>query len=314
MKIAVIGAGFAGLGVSWHLCSRFHEVTLFDAKGIGGGASGIATGLMHPFIGRRAIRSWKSVEGMRETGKLILIAEQALNAPVSAPAGIFRPAITLQQQQDFSLRAKEDAEAQWLEHPVFGAGLWIPKGITLYSRLYLQGLWKACHLKGAKLVQSAIHSLNDLEEYDAIVIAAGFESLRFAPHLPLQVTKGQTLLCRSVEKLPFSLVSVGHITPTEDPEICQIGSTYEHNYTDLAPDETAVFGLMRQVAKFYSKAEDFKILEIRSGARISRPKGYRPLIEKINHKTWVFTGLGSRGLLYHAWLGKQLAQEISALV
>jgi glycine/D-amino acid oxidase-like deaminating enzyme len=312
MRVAIVGAGLAGLSVAWHLC-QFPEmqITLFDPKGIGGGASGISTGLLHPFPGRRALRSWGSKEGMEETRSLIAISEKALGQPVSEATGIFRPAITSQQREDFLSRAKCDSEAIWQEHPIFGFGLWIPSGITLYSRLYLDGLWKACQTLGAKNEKCAISSLEELGNFDGIVLTAGFETLRFAPHLPLQVTKGETLLCRWPEKLPCSVVSQGHITPTEDPAICQIGSTYEHEFDTLDPDEKAILELLGKVAKFYPPASDFEVVEIRAGARISQPKGYRPILEKLDAKTWVFTGLGSRGLLYHAWLGKQLANHLS---
>ena len=166
----------------------------------------------------------------------------------------------------------------------------------------------------ARLSFKSPSPLDELCEYDAIVLAAGFESLRFAPHLPLQVTKGQTLLCRWPHRLPFSVVSQGHITPTEDPSICQIGSTYEHNFTSLDPDKSAALELIAKAAVFYPLARDFEVLEIRAGARISLPKGYRPIAEKLNPKTWVFTGLGSRGMLYHAYIGQQIAKEICAML
>jgi len=35
-------------------------------------------------------------------------------------------------------------------------------------------------------------------------------------------------------------------------------------------------------------------------------------MEKIDPKTWVFTGLGSRGMLYHAMCGKKIAELIKA--
>lgn len=311
MKIAVIGAGLAGLGVSWHLSQApCCQVTLFDPKGIGGGASGVSTGLLHPFPGKRALRSWGAVEGMQATSALIAISEKALGRPVAEATGIFRPAVTLQQREDFSERGGIDSDAIWQEHPKFGPGLWIPSGRTIYSCLYLEGLWKACKALGAVFLPEAISSLSDLGEFDMTILTAGFETLTFAPHLPLQVTKGQTLLCRWPERLPFSLVSQGHITPTDDSSLCQIGSTYEHGFTSLDPDPSVISELLGKAAKFYPQAKEFEVVEVRAGARISRPKGYRPIVEKLDAKTWVFTGLGSRGMLYHSWLGKEISDAV----
>ena len=76
-KIAVVGAGFAGLSVCHHLLQSC-EVTVFDPLGIGGGASGISTGLLHPFPARLSIRSWLAGEGMDASRELLLVAEKAL--------------------------------------------------------------------------------------------------------------------------------------------------------------------------------------------------------------------------------------------
>ncbi len=308
MRIAVIGAGLAGLAVSWYLSQNpATNVTLFDAKGIGEGSSGVSTGLLHPFVGRRAVRSWRAAEGMEETESLISISERAMQRPVAEKTGIFRPAITEQQTKDF-----RKSEADWIEHPRFGPGLWIANGITLYSRLYLRGLWKACTASGVQWAQEKITSLDILDSFDRVVLTTGFETMDFdlCKELPLEATKGQTLICRWPERLPFSLVSQGHITPTENPDLCQIGSTYERAYTNLEPDLSIASRLKEQAAQFYPPARDFEIVEIRAGVRISRPKGYRPIAKKMNEKTWIFTGLGSRGMLYHGLIGKALAQAI----
>ncbi len=62
MKIAIIGAGFAGLAGAYYLSEHF-QVTLFDLKGIGGGASGISSGLLHPYPGEKGRRSWHAARG-----------------------------------------------------------------------------------------------------------------------------------------------------------------------------------------------------------------------------------------------------------
>jgi glycine/D-amino acid oxidase-like deaminating enzyme len=310
VKIAIIGAGLAGLSVAYHSSQHSIAATLFDPKGIGGGSSGVSTGLLHPFSGRRALLSWNGIEGMQATKELIDVATQSLGRPVAEASGIFRPALTPQQRADFTLRGMQGEGAVWQENSDFGPGLWIPGGITLYSRLYLQGLWLACQRGGARLVEERVDSLDALADFDSIIITAGYESLKFAPHLPLTVTKGQTLLCRWKERLPFSLVSQGHISLTEDPTLCQIGSTYEHEFSSPEPDPRCIPELLEKAAKLYPPAREFEVVEVRAGARISQPKGYRPTSEKIGPKTWVFTGLGSKGLLYHALLGKFLLNSL----
>src|SRR3989344_1551739 len=261
-RIAVVGAGLAGLGVTWPLLESGFEVVLFDAKGIGGGASGISTGLLHPFPGKKALPSWRAEEGMEATAALLTIAQEALPVPVEGPKGIFRPAITAEQKSDFSRTAAADPRAVWKEIALPGMpkaeGLWIASGRTVYSLLYLQGLWRAAEKRGAALEKKQIESLAQLASFDAIVLCLGAQVFDFpeTASLPVKATLGQTLLCRWEKPLPFSLVSQGHITPTEDRRFCQVGSTYEH--TPL-PDPTKAKELLEKVALFYPPATHFQI-------------------------------------------------------
>ncbi|XP_020259130.1 uncharacterized protein LOC109835575 [Asparagus officinalis] len=64
-KYAVLGAGFAGLSVAWHLLkhcpkeSHMH-IDIYDEVGIGGGASGASGGLLHPYSPKAKVL-WRDV-------------------------------------------------------------------------------------------------------------------------------------------------------------------------------------------------------------------------------------------------------------
>lgn len=282
MKIAIVGAGYAGLAVAWNLCQKQQDVTVFDG---GQGASHVSTGLLHPSPGRKAIPIWRAEEGMKAAIELLEAA--SVDRPVFVKNGILRIATTDEQRKDFG-----------------GDTLWNPDGITVFSRLYLEGLKKAC--KGAKFSSHWVQNLKELNDFDAIVLATGADTLQWAD-LPLKRTIGQCLICRWKEPISMSLLSHGHITPTEDPEYCLVGSTYEHTEK---PDPKKALQLLEKAAIFYPPAKDFEVVEIRSGVRISPKEGYRPLIEQIGPKTWVFAGLGSRGLIYHALFAKTLTDAL----
>ena len=74
VKLAVVGAGFSGLAVSFHLLERGVEVDLYDQKGVGSGASGIGSGLVHPYAGEQLRRSLYATEGMEATRRLLQVA------------------------------------------------------------------------------------------------------------------------------------------------------------------------------------------------------------------------------------------------
>lgn len=275
MKIAIVGAGYAGLAAAWHLLQHGAKVVVFDG---GQGASHASTGLLHPAPGRRAVPVWRAEEGMQAALELLEVA-----GDVFERNGILRIAASEEQRILFG-----------------GESLWMPEGITVYSRLYLQGLKKAC--KKAQFIDRWVADLQELSDFDAIILAAGAETLQFVD-LPLKRTLGQSLICRWKKRLQVSLLSHGHITPTEDPELCYVGSTYEHTEK---PDPKKALALIDQAAQFYPPAKEFEVVEVRSGVRISPKMGTQPLIARVAPKTWVFTGLGSRGLLYHALFAKSL--------
>src|SRR5665213_1665043 len=103
MRIAILGTGFAGLSVAWHLLNLNAdcEVILFDPKGIGGGASGMAAGLMHPYVGEEGKRSFLGTEGMEASIELIDAVEAILGESVSRRDGILRYVVSEEQNQLF---------------------------------------------------------------------------------------------------------------------------------------------------------------------------------------------------------------------
>lgn len=280
MKIAIVGAGYAGLAVTWHLLQKGYDLTVFNG---GEGASHVSTGLLHPAAGKKALPNWRSQEGMEATIDLLNIAGEN----TFLRNGILRIAADEEQRERFG-----------------SDQVWIADGITVFSKKYLSSLKRAC--KGVKFVEHWVKNLEELKEFDRVVLTVGAETLSWTS-LPLKKIVGQCLVCRCDEPLSMSLLSHGHITPTEEPGICLVGSTYEHTEQ---PDPKKAIALLDQVAKFYPLAKHFKILQILSGTRVAPKVGYRPILEQIDAKTWVLTGLGSRGLIYHSLFAKMLSHAI----
>lgn len=80
-RFAVLGAGFAGVSVAWHLLQHTRScepvsVDLYDESGIGGGASGVSGGLLHPYSPKGKLL-WNGAKGWVAALKLLAIAEAA---------------------------------------------------------------------------------------------------------------------------------------------------------------------------------------------------------------------------------------------
>jgi glycine/D-amino acid oxidase-like deaminating enzyme len=249
---------------------------------------------------------------MQEALALIEVAGQS----VASHTGIVRLAMNEEQKNAYLLASPdahfldESAVKERFPDAIAQAGLWIPGGKTVFSKPYLQGLWQACKMKGAHLVLQSIETLKELDAFDAAVLANGHEILKYeeCAHLPLKTSHGQALVCRwpaSEKKIPCSLIGQGHLSLTEDPELCFLGATYEEGF-----DPKKAEALREQIGAFYPPARDFEIVDVQKGVRIMPQNGYLPLALPLSKKLWVFTGLGSRGLLYHGLYGKELSLEI----
>src|SRR3990167_6158264 len=199
MKVAVIGAGFAGLAVSLALLHKGISVTLYDQKVIGGGASGIASGLLHPYIGEGGKRSEKATEALVDARALIEFSQTFSTEKVADFSGLVRQ-VPLDLQEIFVSHEKRYGDVERLSKDFF----LIRSGIVVHSSLYLQGLYQGCLSKGMEFQVRKISFLEELEGYDLCVFAVGAGVFSFAglESLQLKPVRGQILLCEWPSSLP----------------------------------------------------------------------------------------------------------------
>jgi glycine/D-amino acid oxidase-like deaminating enzyme len=330
MRIAILGAGFSGLAVTWYLLHYTQgsiTVDLFDPTPIGGGASGISSGLLYPYAGKHAKRAWEAHRCLKETHRLITEASRAISQPIILSKGIVRPALTEQQIADFQACAKNYSDTNWwsaekcttsvegIKIPPEGGALFIPEGLTLDAGRYLQGLWQACALLGTQFYQQSMISQEDLEPYDRVLMAMGPLVKNFLPlkDLPITAVKGQILEMQWPSHLkppPYSLISQKYLTMSGDQRRCFIGSTYERQFDSAKKDPQKAFQeIMPDIISFFPALKDAKILDCRAAFRASS-HNHLPMVGKVSDKFYFFTGLGSKGLLYHAWVGKRVARTL----
>jgi glycine/D-amino acid oxidase-like deaminating enzyme len=321
MHIAIIGAGFAGLAAAWHLIhTHNYRVTLFDPAGIGGGPSGMAAGLLHPFAGAHSKLNWNGRSGMESTLQLIEASSKALGEPVASNTGLLRPAIKETQEVDFALAASKYSDIIWhspeeCQKMVPGIarspGIFISSAWTVDCQKYLQGLWKDC--PGAEFKQQAINSLQDLSAYDAVVIAMGIGSTKFAD-VKLNPVKGQLLELewpKDLPPLPFPISSQAYIVMNPDKKSCIVGSTFEKGFESSLPDLNAALAELKpKYTSLIPALEKAKVIDCRAGVRAGTPN-HLPLLQQIDHRTWIIAGLGSKGLLHHALLAEELVKRVT---
>jgi glycine/D-amino acid oxidase-like deaminating enzyme len=323
--IAVVGAGYAGLATAWHLLQHGASVSIFDAIPIGKGASGASAGLLHTFTGLAANLAWRGPEALLQSQQLLELASLAHGSPVFRSTPILRLALTEKQQSNYLQRSLEYAEVDWLtveetQNTVQGIShypsLLVKNGYCVYGQAYLNGLWRACEQAGASWISTEVETLESLEKFDAVVLATG-ASLSLASQraqLPIKPVKGQLLQLSWPSDIPPLSMPVNsnvYCVMAEDARSCFVGATYEHSFSTALPEthiaKQMLLPKVTQMLPFLSNAE---LLDVRAGIRGATPN-HLPLTQRLDKKTWVLAGFGSKGLLYHALFARELAQQIT---
>lgn len=317
MKIAIIGAGLAGLAAAWKLLSRSPcQITIFDD---GTGASKIAGGLLHPYAGAKARLSWNAAAALKETHTLLQVASETLQQPVYKESGILRVAVTDEQRSHFTQTASHDDVEWWSKEQCCEAfsellpypGIFIRSGIHVDCPLYLTGLKRACEQKGAHYIHRTINFEEHLE-YDSIIFACGKNTLqkKGIEQYTLRLTKGQLLVLRYTGILPFPIISEKYITFGPISQTIVVGATFERRWGTEEPDQgIAADDILSHIATFAPKIAQLPTLECRAGFRVWIPS-HKPCVVQIGPKEWYIGALGSKGLLYHAWLAEQLVRKV----
>ncbi len=288
-RAAIVGAGFSGLSAAYFLSSRY-QVTLFDQKGIGAGASALSSGLLHPYPGKYGRRSLYATEAIALAKQLIQIAANEVAAPVAHLGAILK-------KRGAILNPSSDVQLQ-----EDGSYL-ISSGITVFPSLYLAGLFSACQKRGVELIISSINSLEELSHFDLVLVTAGAGIKDLIDIRPLNIgfVKGQLLVCLLDQPLSRSVAGFPYLAITEDPLRAHYGATYERDPVDSIPCRERAEALLKPT---------HPVIECRAAIRVTHRAHYFPILRRIDPKTWVITALGSRGLLYHAYLAEQLLAHL----
>ncbi|XP_060171894.1 uncharacterized protein LOC132603049 isoform X1 [Lycium barbarum] len=383
LRYAVVGAGFAGLSVAWHLLQQSSEessfcIDIYDEVGIGGGASGMSGGLLHPYSPKVKLL-WQGEECWKESLKLLNIAEDSrsskpldMGKPETAMkegdfivrrSGIVRPALSLKNMDVMNDNAQnciascrietihKDAAQKLVPDLCVPLDLvfHMPEAVNVHPQNYLEALYLACRtfvefkcssgisFKELNLRKESVHNLLELAgDYDAVIVCLGARAA-FLPELsgrlPLRTCRGVIAhlqlpdhMSKDYPEHSPSVLSDAWLA-VQGPRSLYLGSTWEwksRNHSRHVPEEEASKALEELLPKAYAvypAIKNWTVKGARAGLRAMPPltaEGSLPLLGCVDEfiggptecKYWLFTGLGSRGLFYHAWLGKLMAQAV----
>lgn len=337
--LIIAGAGLAGACAAFVL-SADREVLVLEAERPAAGASGAAAGLVNPLMGRKAKAVWRIGEA--------LDAFEALLAAADAEAlfrrgGVLRPTVEPKQVDFFQeAAARHAAYAEWLPAETVqarfpdivtaGGALHIPRGGAIDVGAFVEALLTGARQRGARVrtgarvtgwteaadtVEVAVESGNTSEQVATrrllLAVGQGYPALPALRALGLRGVKGQTLRVRRPEGLGRLLPMSGRGYVVPDGDTLVLGSSYEHDFDDLAPSDTATRYIREKTAQMLPGVDAVPVLDVQVGVRVYAPDTNLPLVGPLpgHARCWVFTGLGSKGLLTAPLLARALPHYLA---
>jgi glycine/D-amino acid oxidase-like deaminating enzyme len=217
------------------------------------------------------------------------------------------------------------------------------KAMVVDTPMYLRALWDACHDSGRVMwKQQRVDAFEDLfHDFDTVIICAGAgaRAVSNLASLPILACKGQNLILRprslmggSMASLPaLPVISGKYVVPDlfRGSGTLLAGATFE--YCDDREYDPRLFaaGLtppdidyaLRELSEPLGVIAPMLLdlwepVTVNCGVRALPPRsadGSIPMAGEITgaptgKSAWLITGLGSRGLLHHAMLGKLVAR------
>lgn len=292
-------------------------------------SSSIAAGMVNPIVFRRMNKSWRLDEFLPEAQAFYREISQEIGEELYHPIVIRRFFSSQQERLMWEERQEQEAYKHYLHpllqediqhegaHNLFGSGrvknaFWInaAKWVAANNEFFQQqGLLNIGEFD-PNTWDPQTRTYRNIT-YDKVIFCLGYrqKSEHTFSYLPLQQTKGQTLLIES-DQLPTeeSLNRKCFVLPVGKNQF-RVGATYEWNNASLETSEAARDQLIEMLSSLGTY--DYQILEQRAGVRPTvldrRPlMGEHPEYQGV----YIFNGLGTKGYMMAPTLANELASFI----
>jgi glycine oxidase len=335
-QFIILGAGLAGMTLSAQLSRNNIDHLVIDISNPGSGASGTPAGLLNPATSQKAkfhTHTEKCITAFDELLKVVS-KEVDLTGTILSDS-IVRPALDSELETNFKSTLQSgdwpngwidwiDKEALIRYGPIAGSGgLFVKVGYAIDFRSWLKQLIQFSTSRTATLLTNTsyenlklsdgfeIRTQNDVYRAPVLIDCTGSNplnknGLRWTP------VKGQTRVVKTSEPVHLDTAISGYGYLIKNGDSLILGSTYEHHFKDEMPDAKKDKPLLDKLSMLnLDRNNTLEITERWSGVRVSTPDRL-PALGALDENPMYhyFMGLGSKGLLYSAWLSEILVQHL----
>lgn len=342
-EFCILGAGLAGLSLADTLSEHDINCMVLEKGVPGSGASGTPGALVNPATGRKGKKSWMAEPCYETIAETLEKVQAHSNIEFYRNNGLLRPALLKKMARKMKEQHEgttwPDGWCQWKTedeikemHPSINCiegGLWLPIGLTVDVGKYMKEYASYLENKGVTILSRSrpqhlyyhqkwiLELENQTVSANHLVFATGRYTTEssYWDWLPIHLIKGQVAkFKKSTGSLPFShsISSLGYIARLDEEDTLIQGSTYEHDFEHLNPDHEGEEYLRKRMRRTLPHLETVsELVEQWAGGRTSTPN-YKPILgQHPEHKNLhIFTGLGSKGLLYSKFLSDHYAEHI----
>jgi glycine oxidase len=330
----ILGAGLAGLTLCFELLKNGQRVLLLDVKYPGAGASGTPAGLMNPATAQKALMPDDAIQCVNAFMNILSQTRDYHQGGIILHDKILRPATDQKQYKNFMASYNSPWPNDWVEWidtmpenfpqiPNHSGGLMLKIGKAIDVPLYLLNIFKWCKDRSLNYLFRCNYKLsiddnkysilvnNETLSADNIIDCTGL-NIPDSTDFNLHKVKGQIRVVHDELQKPLNvaLSSYGYLAQKADKLI--VGSTYEHYFSDVTADTKQDDILLSKIHFMTGKRfTETDIHERWAGIRITTPDR-KPAIGSLPSKSGYhyYTGLGSKGLFYSAYLSKLLSDHL----
>ena len=330
-KIAVIGAGIAGLSCAWAFAQRGHQVTIYDQTAPLAGASGNPLALLNPKLSlarqssadlvtamwQYALQHYQQLDGFRalpinqlaqkDPAAFLSLAEQypdAVFTRQTADALALKTVFSSLQFKPAAAIYPHQLQASILQHPLIN-----------FQQASIDSIQPQ-----AQDQLSLVSEQQHLADFDHVIVCAAMNSVNLIKNYPrLKPNRGQvSWLNNQQHPLPANQAySYAGYCMQLDPQHLLIGASFHPDRDDhevLNEDHLHNYALLHNAFPEYAeKLAPIEQWQGRASIRTQSPD-YFPILGKMQPDTEIysFSALGSKGFLYAPLCSEVLAALVLA--
>ena len=311
----LVGQGLAGSVLSYHLLEQGSSVRILNTTQHRASASQAAAGLYNPITGRKMVKTWRADALFAYLEAFYTEVEQRLSIPFFHPMPIYRPFLSVEEQNDWSAQADNISFAPYVRQvtlsSTYGQVVQDTLGGLLLRRcgyLEVPTLLSAYRefLSERKVYQEAIFDPKWLTIHQDYVAYGPWKARKMifcdgvsAQHhpffrwLPFRPVKGEMLLIKTRREIPVIVNRGVFVIP--QGKTAKVGATYAHQDLTATPTEEGRQTLVQKLDQLL--ALPYQIINQWAGVRPAT-QDRRPFVGQhpVHEPLAIFNGFGTKGV------------------